>query len=690
MLYWNKYDGHKGEICGKRKKFDNTIYAFDIETTSYLILDGKQVPAIDYLKLSKKEQDSSIKCSTMYIWQFSINDIVYYGRTWDELKLFLKKLDENVPERKIVFVHNLSFEFQFLKSQFHFKEVMARKSHKTMTALMRDYNILFKCSYIMSNCALKYLPDLFNLPVEKMVGDLDYSLMRTSQTDLTDEEMKYCENDCLVVYYYILEELKTYEYVNKIPTTSTGKVRKELQDIIRTDFKYKRLVNKAISIDPHVYNLLCQSFGGGYTHSCYTWTDMIVKDVDSYDEVSAYPYTLVSCRFPSSEFRKCNIKKVSDMIDNFAYILVVRFTNIKCKYHNNFISSSKCRNINNARYDNGRIISAESLEMTITDVDFKFYLKTYTGQYEILESYFSNYRYLPKTFVSFILDKYEDKTKYKNVEGKEIQYTKAKNLFNSLYGMAVTNEIRDNVEYLDDIQEWQEKELTNEEICDKLIKQKKKAFMNFAWGVWCTSWSRVHLLERLVEGLDDYAIYMDTDSIKLRQGYDKTIFEKYNESVIKRLQYVSEKIGIPFERFKPKDTFGEEHILGIFESETKKGRVHTYDFFITQGAKKYAFQIDNKIKITVAGVPKSGAKALKSLDDFRDNLVFKYEDTGKNILMYVDAQDSFELTDYLGKKAIVNDKSGCCLLPTTYVLGKSEEYANLISDDSSHRAIYKE
>ena len=203
MLYWNKYDGHKGDICGKRKKFDNTIYAFDIETTSYLILNGKQIPAIDYLKLSDKEQKDAIKCATMYIWQFSINDIVYYGRSWDELKLFLKRLDENVPERKFVFVHNLSFEFQFLKSQFHFEEVTARKSHKTMTALMRDYNILFKCSYIMSNCALKYLPDLFNLPVEKMVGDLDYSLIRTSQTDLTDEEMKYCENDCLVVYIFI-------------------------------------------------------------------------------------------------------------------------------------------------------------------------------------------------------------------------------------------------------------------------------------------------------------------------------------------------------------------------------------------------------------------------------------------------------------------------------------------------------
>lgn len=689
MLYWNKYNGHESDICGKRKKFDNTIYAFDIETTSYLIVDGKQVPAIDYLKLSKKEQENAIKCANMYIWQFSINDIVYYGRTWDELKMFLKKLNDCVPEQKIVFVHNLAFEFQFLKSQFHFSEVMARKSHKTMTAQMRDYNILFKCSYIMSNCALKYLPDLFNLPVEKMVGDLDYSLMRHSQTEVTKEEMKYCENDCLVVYHYILEELKTYEYVTKIPTTSTGKVRKELQDIIRTDFKYKRLVNKAISIDPHIYNLLCQAFGGGYTHSCYTFTDEIIPNVDSFDECSAYPYTLVSCRFPSSEFRPCRIKKVSDMLDNFAYILVVRFTNIKCKYNNNFISSSKCRNIEHARYDNGRIISADSLEMTLTDVDFKFFLKTYSGKYEILESYFSIYRYLPKTFVSFILDKYEDKTKFKNVDGKEIQYTKAKNLFNSLYGMAVTNEIRDNVEYNDDLEEWIEQELTNDEIIEKLEKQKKKAFMNFAWGVWCTAWSRVHLLERVI-ALDEYAIYMDTDSIKLRQGYDRKIFDDYNDSVLKKLKYVANQIDIPFERFQPKDTFGVEHPLGVFESETKSGHKYTYDAFITQGAKKYAYEIDGKIKITVAGVPKGGAKALKSLDEFRDDLVFPYEVTGKNILMYVDDEQPFEMTDYLGNKFVVSDKSGCCLLPTTYILGKAEEYANLISDESSKRAVFKE
>ena len=689
MLYWNKYDGHKGDICGKRKKFDNTIYAFDIETTSYLILNGKQIPAIDYLKLSSKEQKDAIKCATMYIWQFSINDIVYYGRSWDELKLFLKKLDESVPERKIVFVHNLAFEFQFLKSQFHFEEVTARKSHKTMTALMRDYNILFKCSYIMSNCALKYLPDLFNLPVEKMVGDLDYTLIRHSQTELTDEEMKYCENDCLVVYYYILEELKTYEYVNKIPTTSTGKVRKELQALVRTDFKYRRLVHKAINTNPHVYNLLVQAFGGGYTHANWIYADEVLENVDSYDETSAYPYVLVTCRFPSSEFKPCNIKRKKDMSKHLCYLLVVRFYNIKCKYYNNFISASKCNYIKGAKYDNGRIISADEIEITLTDIDFYFILDTYKGSYEIVESWFCNYAYLPKQFIEFVLQKYVNKTEFKGVAGKEIEYQKEKNKFNALYGMSVTNMIRDNVVYKDDVEEWFEEELTNDEIIDKLQIEKKKSFLSFAWGVWVTAYARDNLLRRVIE-LDDYVVYCDTDSCKLVDGYDKRVFEKYNDSVVEKIKFVSKQLEIPFEKYAPKDKKGVPHLLGVFESETEGDSQYTYSKFITQGAKKYAVEQNGKIKITIAGVPKSGAKALKSLDDFRDNLVFKYEDTNKNILMYVDAQDSFELTDYLGKKAIVNDKSGCCLLPTTYVLGKSEEYANLISDDSSHRAIYKE
>lgn len=683
MLHWTKYVKHSPDVVGKRKKVDNTVYTFDIETTSYIIFNNKQYNASEYLKFNKKEREECEYRCCMYIWMFGINDVIYYGRTWKEFELFLNNVEENAPQRKIIFVHNLAFEFQFLKSIFHFTEVTARKSHKVMTALMKDYNILFKCSYMMSNCALKYLPDLYQLPVKKLVGDLDYNLIRHSETELTEQELGYCENDCLVVYHYILYELKTYERVDKIPTTSTGHVRRELQQLTMQDLKYKRIVRKSINTDPIVYNRLQSCFAGGYTHANWIYADEILKDVDSYDETSAYPYVLVTCKFPSTAFKRANIKRREDMMKSFAYILTVRFKNLKCKYYNNFISSSKCNLIKGAKYDNGRIIEAEEVEIVLTDIDFYFILDTYDCEYEVLESWWSLYNYLPKKFIEFVLDKYVLKTKYKNVEGKELDYQKEKGKFNALYGMSVTNTIRDNVIYKDEFCDWFEEKLTNEEIEEKLIHEKKRAFLSFSYGVWVTAFARDNLLRRVIE-LDQYVVYCDTDSIKLLSGYDKNVFIKYNKSVEDRIKFVSSLLKIPFDKFAPEDVFGKRHLLGVFESEG------TYQEFITQGAKKYAVRQDDKIKITVAGVPKSGAKALKSLKDFKDNFVFNFEETGKNLLMYVEDQYKFNLTDYTGKSYVVDDKTGCSLIPTTYVLGKALDYACLVNDNSSKRAIYKE
>lgn len=87
---------------------------------------------------------------------------------------------------------------------------------------------------------------------------------------------------------------------------------------------------------------------------------------------------------------------------------------------------------------------------------------------------------------------------------------------------------------------------------------------------------------------------------------------------------------------------------------------------------------------------KHGANALKKLEDFKDNLVFDYKDTNKNLLIYNDEMENFKLRDYQGHIEEIKARYGCTLVPTTYVLGKSEEYCYLISDDSSRRAIFKE
>lgn len=685
MLYWDKFkeENHKPDIKGKRKFYDANIYTFDIETSSYYVLDGEVYPAVKYDNLSDKEKQRAIKRSHMYIWMFGINDIVYYGRTWDELKLFLKRLDEHISDRKYVFIHNLAFEFQFLKSNFHFEEVSARKSHKVITAIMRDYNIMLKCSYMMSNVALKYLPKMFDLPVEKKVGDLDYSLIRNPNTPMTEVELGYCEYDCLVLYYYILKELEVYEDVKHIPTTNTGKVRRELQDLTRTNFKYRRIVYKAINTNPIIYNRLCEAFLGGYTHANWIYADEVLKNVDSYDIASSYPYVLVTQKYPNSEFQKCFIKKREQMSKGLCYLLVVKFKNVKCKYFNNFISASKCRNLRGAKYDDGRLIEAKEFEMTLTDIDFYFFLDTYDLEYEILECYCSSKNYLPKTLIEFILDKYVGKTKLKGVEGREMEYGRIKGMYNSIYGMSVTNNIRDDVIYNDKDGTWEEVPLDNDTIIEKLQSEKKKSFLSFAYGVWVTAYARDNLLRRVIAN-DDYVVYCDTDSCKLVEGYDKNVFIDYNKSVEERINFVAKVLKLDVNKYAPSDIKGNKHMMGLFEKECN------YEEFITQGAKKYAYKIDGNIHITVAGVPKKGAAALKSLDDFRDNFIFNYKDTEKNLVLYTEEQSPIEVEDYLGLKYLITDKSGCCILPNTYKLSKSLDYANLVSDDSSARARFKE
>lgn len=376
------------------------------------------------------------------------------------------------------------------------------------------------------------------------------------------------------------------------------------------------------------------------------------------------------------------------MLPIFAYLIKIKMTNVETNQFNNFLSKNKCQKIIGGKYDNGRIIKAKELETVITDVDYQYIKKSYSFDYEVQEIYCAIYDYLPKQFIKFVLEKYVEKTKLKNVEGQEYAYSRSKALFNALYGMAVTNNIRDEVEF-DNVTGWKEIPLTNEQILEKLKKEKKAGFLSFAWGVWCTAYARDNLLRRVIE-LDPYTVYMDTDSIKLVQGYDKTVFEKYNKSVEEKIKHVCKVRGIEFERYAPSDIKGIPHLLGVFECETGKGRSVTYDKFITQGAKKYAYEIDGEIHVTVSGVPKSGgAKCLKSLEEFRDDLIFDFENTNKLTLFYNDNQEEFEITDYLGNSCTVKDKSGICMIPTTYKLGKALDYIELITEQSSERAKFR-
>lgn len=677
MIYWRFYQPEKiYGTYGTRQKYVNKIFSFDIETTSFYLKDGNIFSQSDYDP--QGENEDLTYCATMYIWMIGIDDLVLYGRTWEELQEFFWILDSAYPEKKIFFIHNLSFEFQFLRSVFKMDKVFARSKRKPIYCTLQDYNIEMRCTYFMTNNALEDLPKFYGLPVEKLTGDLDYSLIRHSFTALTKEEWSYCENDILVIYYYIRHMLTIYPNINNIPKTNTGQVRREFQELTQKDYVYKNQVRRMINTDPHVYNLLVEAFMGGYTHANYSYADLILHYIDGFDEASAYPAMLCLFPYPGTVFRKCYLSDPSEMLKEFAYLVRVEFEDLESRYDNNIISLSHCRNVLNGVYDNGRVMSAEKLEIVCTDIDLRLYMKAYGYKTcRILESYYSVYKYLPKGYVRFILDKYQKKTALKNVPGRELEYSKEKNRYNAIFGMSVTNEIRSEISFTG---EWEERELTNEEIIDKLLKQKKKAFLSFSTGVWCTSWGRKALLENLL-ALDRFVVYADTDSLKLFPGYDPEIIENHNRMIRERTLEVCRKFKYSLDEFQPKDINGIPHPMGLFEYEG------TYEKFKTLGAKKYCFVKNGEIDITISGVPKKGAECMRYISDFHNGFIFDAKTTEKKTHFYNDCQFPVELTDYTGKRYTVTDKTSICILPADYTLGSTIEYEELYG---SQRALYKE
>ena len=677
MKYYTEYDS-------TLDKDDDSIYTFDIETSSILLLNGDVINSDKYDDLTDSDKDKCIKIGFMYIWMLGINDNVFYGRTWEELRIFLGKLNKR---KKDIFIHNLSFEFQFLSGNFKLINVFARKERKVIKCEMEEYNITFRCTYYMTNVALSKLTDVYNLPVEKKCGDLDYSLVRNSKTPLTATELLYCEYDCLVIYYYIKQELSMYKKFNKIPNTLTGRVRKELQARVLKNYNYRSKLQKCINTDPHIYNLLIDCFAGGYTHANWLYVNEVIKNVVSWDFTSSYPFVMLVEKYPSTTFKKCNVSNIKSILyDDFAYIINIEFKNIKSNYFNNIISKSKAYYIENGVYDNGKIVSASLLKIVINEIDLKIIQEFYSfDEYNILEIYYANKSYLPYELLDFILDKYHNKTAYKNVSGKEYLYSIEKSKFNSLYGMCVTNNIKDNIEFNNEGL-WTTKKISNYDILDKLSVERKKGFLSFAYGVWVTSYSRYNLLSN-VRLLDEYTIYCDTDSIKLTEGYDINVIYNYNKQVDDKIKQVANFYNIDIKRFEPVDCKGIQHKIGLFDKDGE------YLYFKTLGAKKYCYidKAKEKLHITVAGVPKKGVSALKNnINNFNDNLFFNACDTGKKQIFYNDEQPVIKVIDYLGNEDVISEKKGICLMPCSYTLSKSLVYAPKLSDISSKRKKYEE
>ena len=666
----------KDIIKSKDKIYYNLAMSFDIETSSfYEDKNGVIYTNDDYRKL--KNTVKADKKAIMYIWQFAIEENVIIGRTWNDFLYFCKKLYDflNLKERYIVvYVHNLSYEFQFICKWFNWIDIFADSERKPIKATT-DTHFIFKCSYRLSGYSLEVLANnLKSHNIKKMVGDLDYNLIRNSKTPISKEELKYCENDVLIVTSYIDEQINEFGNIEKIPLTQTGKVRRYVRKQCFQNKEYQYFI-KELTIEKPEYMLLKNAFMGGFTHCNAMYTNKICQNVTSYDFTSSYPTVLISEKYPMSKGKEVYITtetELLNLIKNYCVLVDLQFTNIKTSFmYEQIISYSKCRNVKNPLINNGRIVQADTLTISCTDVDFLNIRDFYKwDSMKIGLCYIYKKDYLPKEFIKTILHLYKSKTELKGVDGKEVEYLHSKELLNSLYGMCVTSIVHDTVNF--NGAEWTTENGNLEEEL-KNYNTDKNRFLFYHWGVWCTAYARNNLYTGIRECKDDY-IYSDTDSIKIfNADKHKNYFEKYNKWIVQKLEKCLKYHNIPLDYISPKTIKGDIKTLGIWDFDG------FYTDFKTLGAKRYIYRKDDKISITVCGLSKKSGKEFienqqKPFLFFNDGMFVDCEHTGKMTHTYIDREIENVITDYLGNQAYYHEKSFIHLEKTDYLLSLSDMY----------------
>lgn len=644
-----------GKRVGKNKRhYLNIVAAFDIETTNL-------------------DDDHSI----MYIWQLQIGlHTTIIGRSWKEFIKLWEKLLKDIPDDVylVIYVHNLSFEFSFLRGIYNFKneEIFALDRRKVLRCDMFNH-LEFRCSYIHTNMSLAVFLDKMGVENKKLY--YDYSKKRYPWTALTREEINYCVNDVkgLVQALYI-EMAHDGDSLYTTPATSTGFVRRDVKAAMR-HLKYG--VIRDMLPDWVTFELLREAFRGGNTHANRFFARQILKNVHSIDMTSAYPASQMLDSYPISAFYTVpdlSLKYIERLINvrKRAVLMRVILRNLELIDHFDgcpYLSDSKCRSIVSPVLDNGRLLAADYLETTITDLDYKIIKDQYNYDIEIIYAEHARYGKLPEVLKRVIMQYYKDKTELKGNEEKALLYTKSKNKLNAIYGMSATSPVKDDLIYVNGLLEY-----AGADLKEKLEENNKRAFFPYQWGVWTTAHVRSRLYWANKSIIDQGAefIYCDTDSLKYIGDINLDII---NHDILAAAK--------AFEAYAD-DPAGERHYLGVFEYEGK------YDQFATRGAKKYAYEKDGKITATIAGVPKAGGRSggdiLKEKGGLRafldDVIIFD----NKKLLKYNDSDRYMTRVD--GHRLKVRE--GVTIIDGDYTLSDTEAYQDLILTEAELYAFKRD
>ena len=413
----------------------NVYSAFDIETST--------------VWLSSENTDAH---SFMYIWQFQIEEYLIKGRTWEEWFDFLAVLKRALESfgtlnktpktpMMVCWIHNAAFEFSYISGLYPFtdEECFFRDARKPIYFRMFDA-FEFRCSYIQTNLSLAALTKQTGVKMKLSGQKFDYNKVRYPWTVLTEYEEEYTTTDVeSLVQAMKYRVSRGGDTLLTVPLTSTGYVRRECKASLKDRYlQINELKPYKGENGKRIYRLLRACFRGGNNHANRYHVGKICEDVYSYDIASSYPTQQLTKKFPMKPFKWLDGDMSTERIFMFiglGYAVVgeYHFTGIRLKNEREpipYISLARCEAVN-FEVDNGRILKADYVEISLTEIDLEIILDTYTFEkVEIVSCMVAQKDYLPSEYRAVIQDYYNKKTALKGDDSEDGKYIYMKNYSN--------------------------------------------------------------------------------------------------------------------------------------------------------------------------------------------------------------------------------------------------------------------
>ena len=667
MVLWSDFDfslfeqimyiarsgkGHTGEI------YNDCIIMADTETS-------KEIPGT----VCK----NYIVAWTVSIRAFGCNIVTLYGHKPSEFVECIDKMHKKLPgDKTIIYIHNESFDWVFLRKFMMRKwgtpdKQLNTKSHYPIFINFNN-GLMFRDSLILAQRKLEKWAEDMNVEHKKAVGFWDYDKKRNQSDDFSEDELHYIEYDTLSGVECVDATMKAlHKHVYSMPYTATGIPREAVRKIGK-EFNARDLF-KRIAPEFIIQCILEDVYHGGYTHANRHFISRtITGKIICLDFNSSYPYCMLAFKYPMERFSALNETQTPDFIlrnsEKYAFIFTLILQDVKLKSDAiamPVLQMSKSQTIN-AIEDNGRILAAKLVIIKTNEVDLSVIMEQYEAKSAACTNvYFAMKDYLPRWFTDYVFTCYEDKCKQTDPVLRSISKARV----NSLYGMCCQKPVKQMIE--EDYQTGEysiNKDEAPEELYQKYLK-KYTSILPYQWGVWVTSYAlkNLHILGKCVAE-DGIWLYSDTDSCYATK-WDEAKVNAYNEGCRQKLK--ANGYGAVVANGK-EFWLGEASLDGV------------YSEFRSVGAKRYCVRyadipeyrkpdkngnvLANKLKITVAGVPKKkGVLCLKDdINNFHRNFVFDGETTGK-------LQHTYFYEDDIWIDKDGNERGDSIdLSPTTYVL----------------------